>query len=126
MVTLKTILRSNAASCVGFGLLFLSTPASVAGFLSETGPAPSWVIVALGLGLIANGGHLLWAAQQPCPSKALIDHFSLGDFIWVLATALLIIFGLWITSIQGIIAALIVAAVVGTLGVLQKVKYHKA
>ncbi|PHS68621.1 MAG: hypothetical protein COB23_08750 [Methylophaga sp.] len=125
MVTLKNILRTNAASCIAFGLIFLFIPSTVAEFLSTQKLASNTVILILGIGLIFNGLHLVWASLKPNPSKLLIIYFSTGDFLWVLATVLLIIFGIWITTPTGIIISLLISAVVGLLGVLQVIKRNE-
>lgn len=119
MVTLKTVLRTNALSCIGFGLVFLCVPSAVAGFLSTENLVPKVMLIILGVVLIINGLHLAWASSKPMPSKSLILYFSIGDFLWVISTLLLILFGLWITTFSGIIATLLVSALVGALGVLQ-------
>lgn len=118
MPSLKTILRLNAASCLGFGAVFLSLPGSVGAFLGAP-PAPAWLLAALGAALIVNGAHLILASRQALPPKALILYFSAGDFAWVLATLGLIASATWITRPEGLIAALLVAAFVGWVGVSQ-------
>ena len=116
MPNLKTLLRLNAASCLGFGVLFVALPAATAGFL---GTPPFWLVVATGSVLIANGLHLIWASRRPAPIRPEIFYFCAGDAGWVLATLALIASGTWVTSGPGIIAALIVAIGVGALGALQ-------
>jgi len=120
MPDLKTILRLNAASCLGFGALFLVFSRPVAAFLG-TPPAPSWLISAAGAVLIVNGLHLLLTSRNDLPSKYLILYFSGGDFAWVLGTIALIASGLWINHPGGQIGALTVAAFVGTMGVMQMI-----
>jgi len=119
MVTVKTALRMNASTCLGFGLLFVSLPAGVAGFLSQHQPADNLVFIILGLGLMTQGCHLIWASFQTNPSKALILYFSFGDFAWVLSSVLLMVLGFWITTPMGILYSSLVAVMVGTLGLLQ-------
>jgi hypothetical protein len=124
MVTLQTVLRMNASTCLGFGILFAVLPSSVAQFLSPTDSAPNWVFVVLGVGLILQGVHLLSASFQTMPSKGLILYFSIGDFAWTLASLLLMIMGLWITSPLALIYATLVALMVGLLGLMQ-IKAYK-
>ncbi len=119
MVTLKTALRMNASTCLGFGLLFVIMPASVAGFLSQHQSADKLLLMVLGAGLMAQGCHLIWASMQTAPSKALILYFSFGDFAWVLASIFLMILGYWITTPLGMLYSSLVAAMVGALGLLQ-------
>jgi len=118
MNLLKTILRLNAASCIGFGTLFVAAPGVVAAFLGSPS-APEMVIWALGAVLILNGVHLLHTSILAQPPGLLVLYFSLGDFLWVLATAGLIAADLWITAPAGIAAAVAVAAAVGAMGFAQ-------
>ncbi|SEK41889.1 hypothetical protein SAMN05443999_101391 [Roseovarius azorensis] len=116
-MSLATVLRLNAVSCLGFGLLFLFAPGVTAGFL---GTPPVWLLVALGAGLIGNG-ILLWLSQHRgrAPRRHEVLFFSIGDFGWVAMTVVLIASGFWIVTPEGRIAALLVAAGVGAMGVLQ-------
>ena len=120
MTNLKTIMFANAASCLGFGVFFTVFPNAVAGFLGVP-PAPSWLILVLGIMLIANGILLIWRAREKLPPKEDILFFSFGDFAWVVATIVLIVLQIWITTINGIVSALIVATMVGYFGVAQMV-----
>ncbi|MCG8606112.1 hypothetical protein MJD09_14120 [bacterium] len=112
---LTSVLRANAASCLGFGGLFLAIPTSVAAFI---GTAPEWVISAVGAILVLNGVHLVWASLRP-PTRELVAYFSTGDFLWVAATAVLLISGVWIVNTAAVVTAIIVALMVGAFGVLQ-------
>jgi len=118
MTALKTILRLNAASCIGFGVLFVAAPAGVAAFLGAP-PAPDMAIWVLGALLILNGIHLLHTSLRAIPPKALVFYFSAGDFLWVAGTAALVAAGVWITTPAGIAAAAAVAAAVGGMGLAQ-------
>jgi len=118
MTSLKTILRMNAASCIGFGGLFVAMPGAVAAFLGSP-PAPETVIWGVGLLLFLNGVHLLHTSSRGRPARALVLYFSIGDLLWVLATAGFIAMGLWITTPAGIAAAIAVAAGVGAMGLAQ-------
>jgi hypothetical protein len=109
------VLYANGSSCLLFGALFLAVPGAVARFL---GSPPVWLIAVLGAGLILNGLHLVWAARRG-PGRRELLHFTLGDGAWVAGTLLLIVSGLWITTIPGILAAIACALPVATFGVLQ-------
>lgn len=119
MIELKYVLRANALSCVVFGGIFVLVPATVVNFLSQTNPAPQWLFLALGIGLILNGLHLFWASLRPIHNKILIAYFSLSDFLWVAVSAVLVIAGIWVTNTEGIIATAVVAMMVGFFGFLQ-------
>lgn len=118
MPPLKTILRTNAASCLLFGLLFVAIPKEIAGFLG-TPPAPGGFILVIGILLILNGVHLLHVSRARQPPRGWVMYFSAGDFAWVLGTLWLAGTGLWISEPAGVAAALAVAAAVGTMGMLQ-------
>lgn len=111
---LATVLRLNAASCLGFGLIFLAAPDAVAAFL---GKAPVWLIAVLGAGLIGNAA-LLWISPQRgrSPRRAEVLFFCIGDLAWVVMTLALILSDLWITTPAGKGAALLVAHGVGAMG----------
>lgn len=119
VLKLKQVLQLNALSCIGFGLLFSLRSAAVASFLSAESSAPPILVIVLGVVLIFNGLHLAWASMQDLPDKRLIIYFSIGDFAWVLATLLIILMGIWITNTPGMMLTLIVAAFVGSMGLLQ-------
>lgn len=116
-MTLATVLRLNALSCLGFGGLFTMAPAGVAEFL---GTAPALLITGLGVALMGNGG-LLWlsarAGRQARRHEVLF--FCAGDLGWVAGTVALIGAGVWITAPVGQAVALSVAMGVGAMGVMQ-------
>lgn len=116
MDSLKFIMRLNATSCISFGLLFILIPQVIATFL---GSVPKTVIVVLGIGLLANGAHLIVASWRGTIREIEVIWFSLGDFGWWLATLALIVANLWITTTSGIAVAMIVATFVAGLGVAQ-------
>lgn len=116
MTSAALILRRNAASCLGFGVLLLSTPRGVSFAL---GSAPPAVLVGLGVVLLINGAHLLLASMRARPIAAEILWFSMGDMAWWLATLSLIVAGVWITTPTGIALALLVALCVAGLGLAQ-------
>jgi hypothetical protein len=116
MNALAIILRYNASSCILFGLAFAMVPAWISGLIGNSAPA---VLRIVGIGLIFHGLHLLLAARRSrvvCPE---IIYFILGDHGWVLATLVVLSLGIGITSALGIVFALLIAAMVGTLGFLQ-------
>lgn len=116
MPSLPALLRLNAASCLGFGLVFVAVPEAVAGFL---GAAPPGAVLLIGAGLVANGIHLAIAARRPRPSRAEVIWFSAGDMAWWLMSLGLIASGTWVTSPGGIAATAVVAAAVAGLGLGQ-------
>ena len=127
MITLKIIMRANAASCILFGLLFLMMPSYIITFLSTENQMPEIALLVLGIGLIVNGGHLIWESLKEMPTKSQVLYFSIGDFIWVIASMILIFLEIWITSPAAIVLTVLISAVVGLFGVLQiqKTKTHQ-
>lgn len=113
---LRLVMRLNATSCVSFGFLFVVMSHAVATFL---GDAPHLIVIALGVGLIGNGVHLVAASRRTEICKAEVIWFSLGDFSWWLGTLGLIAASYWITNPLGILVAIIVALGVASLGVAQ-------
>jgi hypothetical protein len=116
MTSLAFVLRLNAASCLGFGALFVVASEAVAVWL---GKMPPQVVFWLGLGLVWNGGHLLLAARRPSPRRAEVLWFVSGDMLWWLATLGLIATGVWLTTPAGIALAGLVAVGVAGLGAAQ-------
>ncbi len=122
MITLATVMRANAVSCILFGLLFVVAASDVAAFLGAVAPAPKWLVFALGVGLILNGFDLIRVSVNPIPSKSQILYFSIADFIWATVSLGLILANLWITRQAGVVAALAVAVMVTIFGALQMIK----
>jgi len=116
MDSLKFTMRLNATSCISFGLLFAMVPHMIATFLGEV---PKTVIIVLGIGLLANGVHLIVASRRAVVREIEVIWFSLGDIGWWLATLALVVANFWITTTWGIVVAVIVAIFVAGLGVAQ-------
>ncbi len=116
MHILRIVLRLNAASCLVFGAIFLLHPEATARLL---GAPSSLAILFVGVVLLFNGGHLVWASQRRQPRPAEIYYFTTGDLLWVSLTIVLVGTETFITTSEGIIASLLVAALVGALGILQ-------
>lgn len=114
MQGLRTILAMNAASCLGFGALFLLAPAAVSAFLS---PIPAWLISVTSLALLGNGLHLNSARHRAMPSRWEVLWFSLGDMAWWLASAAILIWLPLSMAAKG--ATVIVATTVAAMGLAQ-------
>ena len=119
MLSLKNVMGANGLSCIGFGSLFMLKASAVTTFLAVDNPAPPITVVIVGVILVFNGFHLLWSSIQPNINKCLVAYFSLGDALWVAISLSLVIFSLWITTTQGIIATILIALMVGAFGVAQ-------
>jgi len=62
---------------------------------------------------------LLLLGQQSVPKARLIKLLAVGDFLWVLCTAVWVATRQWVTELDGITAAGLVAIIVGWFGWLQ-------
>ncbi len=119
MNNINTTLKLNGLNCLLFGALFVFIPNHVIAFLSDTNPAPEVIILALGVVLNLYGLILLWLGNKQQPNPTWVKLIALGDFLWVLGTIILVVMKLWITNINGITAAGLVAILVGWFGWLQ-------
>lgn len=119
MNNINTILKLNGLSCLLFGALFVFIPNHVIPFLSDSNPAPEVMILALGVVLNLYGMILLWLGNKQAPNLTLVKLIAIGDYLWVLGTIALIALKLWITNINGITVAGLVAILVGWFGWLQ-------
>ncbi|MBO1255895.1 hypothetical protein J3L16_09390 [Alteromonas sp. 5E99-2] len=119
MLSLKNIMAANGISCIGFGGIFIFNASTIANFLTVDNSIPLMVLKVVGLILVLNGIHLLWSSTRQRIKKWLMVYFCLGDMLWVITSLALVIFGLWITTIQGIVATIIIAIMVGYFGVMQ-------
>lgn len=116
MLILRRVMQVNAASCLGFGGLFAIAPASVAAFL---GTVPVWLVLMLGVGLLINGGHLLWSARAETPLLRDVIWFSVGDIVWFLGSLLLLAGQIWVSTPMGVALCWAVAWGVAMLGLTQ-------
>lgn len=120
---LRTALRVNAASCLLFGVLFTLMPAPVGRFL---GVSSVVAVVLVGAALLINGGHLLVASWRKRVRPREVYYFSTGDLLWVTLTLALVATDSFLTTTISVVASLVVAAFVGTVGVLQLWALSKA
>ena len=116
MTTLRYVMQANAASCLGFGVVFAAMPGTVAGLL---GSAPMLVVLILGLGLIGNGVHLMLAARREDLRASEVVWFSVGDLAWFLGSMALLAAQLWVTTPLGTGLTWAVALGVAGMGLAQ-------
>ncbi len=116
MASLRLVLRANALSCLVFGALFAVAPAAVAGFL---GDAPETAVFVVGILLIGNAAHLLFAAMRPLLIRGEVIWFSLGDLLWWSGSMALLATQVWVTTDWGIVVTWLVAVAVAGLGLSQ-------
>ena len=117
MRNLKGVLFLNALSCLGFGTYFFTTPTETSVFLAQTeeyATLLSWI----GAGLFLNGLNLLWSIYKGPRYKDVL-FFVLGDFLWVIATIVLIALKMLIITSDGVLASIVISLMVGAFGALQ-------
>ena len=119
MITLKRLFLTNSISCIVFGIFFITIPTTISTFLSLNNQAPNFLVTIIGIVLVFNGLHLIWASYKSEASRILALYFSVGDILWVLLTFYLIFTKTWITTQEGIIISILVAIFVGALGIYQ-------
>ena len=113
---LRLVLRLNSASCLFCGAAMALWHNGIAEML---GNANSVAVLVVGICLFFNGMHLVSASMRQSLRCYEIAYFALGDFGWVIATALMIGLGVGITSTAGITLAIAIALMVGIFGLLQ-------
>lgn len=116
MDVLKTALRLNAASCLFFGALFTTMPTAVARFLDVSSVI---AVLIVGAALLINGGHLWMASWRKRVRRIEVYYFSTSDLLWVTLTLALVASDSFLTTTISVVVSLVVAAFVGTVGVLQ-------
>lgn len=125
MNQINIILKLNALSCLLFGALFVFIPETIIAFLADTHFMPKLVLVALGVVLNLWGMLLIWLSNRDPLPNVLLLIVALGDFLWVVATVVLLLMQVWINSSNGIAAAGLVAMLVGWFG-LQQFQHYKS
>ncbi len=115
-MTINDVLKINALTSLLFGALFIFIPELTQSFLSDTEAMPKLALLSAGITMNTYGLLLLWlASKNPVPQTPLL-WVVMVDLIWVLITIVVIQLDLWITTINGITAAGVVAIVIGWLG----------
>ena len=113
---LRTLLRVDAALCAGTGLLAAAAPAAVADLL---GPDVSATVVrVVGLALLVYALDLALTSRAAARwQRPAVLAAGVGNLAWEVATIVLVALGAF--SVTGAVVALLLAAVVGGLGLLQ-------
>ena len=129
MDKINIILKLNALNCLLFGALFVFIPETIIVFLADvtlndSGHMPKLVLVGLGVVLNVYGMLLIWLSNRETVPLGLVLFVAIGDFLWVIATLILLLMQLWITSSNGMAAAGLVAMFVGWFG-LQQLQHYK-
>lgn len=114
---LSIILRLNSLSCLIFGIIMTFYFNESLKYLG-TKEYQSLIFI-LGLVLLFNSVHLVFSSFRKKLIKGEILYFSLGDFIWVVLTFLLVTFTHVVTTQAGINIAIAVAIMVLVFSILQ-------
>ena len=123
MTTINDVIKINALLALLLGALLVFMPDAAINFLSETQTIPKVLPLFVGVALNIFGLLLLWLAKNnPVPQLPLLLAVIV-DFSWVVGTLVLIQFKLWITAINGITAAGLIAIVIGWLAWIQLQHY---
>lgn len=123
MNPLHQALRLNAATCLGFGIVFLANPEMVAAYL---GAFPEMALRLIGGALVFNGLHLIVASRRQSISALEVFYFVTGDISWFVATLLVLASGALITTKAGSQVALAVGIGVALVGLRQTWTYAEA
>lgn len=113
---LRTLLRVDAALCAGTGLVAALAAPAVADLLGPDVPAAVVRIVGIALVVWALDAALLARASGRRLRRVVLVAAG-GNVAWEVATVVLVALGAF--SVPGAMVALVVAAVVGGLGLLQ-------
>ena len=113
---LRTLLRVDAALCAGTGAVAAAAPSAVAALLGPDVPAAVVRVVAIALVVWALDVLLLARTRGRALTSAVLVAAA-GGLAWEVATVVLVAVGAF--SVAGAVVALVVAAVVGGLGLLQ-------
>ena len=113
---LKNALLANAIFSTFSGLIFLMAASFVADLIGAGEP---WLYQGLGAGLLGFAALVGWTATRPSIDTTLARMISFGDFGWVLGT--IVVIAIFFTQLNGsgIVAMLVVAAIVLMFGLSQ-------
>lgn len=120
---LKTALLVDSAVCFLGGIACLLSSKAIAGFL---GISASWIILALGAGVVAYAIEVFLAARAEPLNMGIARFAAYGNLVWVLASAVLIFANLVPFTTAGKWAIAIVADVVLVLAIFQHVGLRRA
>jgi hypothetical protein len=114
--SLRALLRVDAALCAGTGLLAAVASTAVADLLGPDVSATAVRVVGVALVVYAVDLALVSRASTSWLRRVALAA-GIGNLAWELATVVLVVLGAFSTA--GAVVALVLAAVVGGLGVLQ-------
>ena len=113
---LKNALLANAIFSTISGLTFMLASGAVADLVGLGEP---WLNQGLGAGLLGFAVLVGWTATRPSIDTALARMISFGDFGWVLGTMVVIALFFGQLNAMGILAMLVIAAIVLVFGLSQ-------
>ncbi len=109
-------LRLNVFTCSAFGILFTLHSPGVAAYL---GAFPPFLLRLIGAMLFLHSAHLLFGSFRKTVLPVEVYYFSAGDVLWYLGSLLLLVSTDFITTTHGAVAVIVVAVIVGTIGLAQ-------
>lgn len=115
---LKNTLFSNSIFSFLSGVAFVLFARAIASFL---GLSASWIVLALGIGLVVYGIELYLAVRAEPVNTGIAKFAVYADLVWVLGSAILIFANLVPLTTAGKWAIAIVADIVLVFAILQSV-----
>lgn len=115
---LKKALLADSEICFISGIACVLFSRAIAGFL---GVSASWIILALGAGVIVYAVEVFLAARAEPVNMGIARFAAYGNLVWVLASAVLIFANLIPFTTAGKWTIALVADVVLVLGIFQYV-----
>ncbi|GAB5537469.1 MAG: hypothetical protein Rubg2KO_37180 [Rubricoccaceae bacterium] len=113
---LRGALTSNAAFSLLSGIAFLFTSSSIAQLFRGV---PSWLVLAIGIGLIGFSGSVAWEARRAVLDAKGIWGITLADAGWVVGSLIFLASPLADVRSAGGVGVIGIALVVGTFAALQ-------
>ena len=113
--TLRRALLANAAFSAFSGSLMVFAEASVLSWLG----LDSFAILPIGAFLLAFALYLLWMGNHQRVPADLVKGVIAGDWAWVIASVLLLLFKAGLFSTTGILLIIDVAVIVGVFAIMQ-------
>lgn len=121
MITVPLALRLDALASGGLGVLAVA----VAGPLEDWLGLPTAVLVPLGLFLVAYAAALVVIARGLPGTRPAVPAVIVGNLLWVLASVIVVVTGVFTLSTLGTVVVLAQAATVAVFAELQIVALRR-
>ena len=116
MNNISTLFKLNGLIFLLLGALFVFLPLQTVTFLSSVNPAPEVMILSVGIGFNLLGLLSMWLGNQQNPNTKWLKFIAVIDFIWGIGWACLIGTNMWVTNINGMTTAGLIAIFIGWFG----------